>query len=116
MMSSVFVLSACAAVTLALRVLPLIIRTRTQVQNIDTARHTDSSQDPPLLDVLPLALLSALIVPGTITVDPSNVRVGLSATAMATALAATRRVPLAWVISASVAAAIAAHYITKGVS
>lgn len=63
-----------------------------------------------------MLVLSALIVPGALTIDPSNIWIGFSATAVALALAGTRRVPLAWVISAAIAMAIAAHYATKGFS
>jgi len=67
------------------------------MQATDMVHQTGNNHSPPSrLDVLPLAVLSALIVPGALTIDPSNIWIGFSATAVALALAGTRRVPLAW--------------------
>lgn len=106
-MTTGLVLIGASLFTLLLRVLPVFL-------------HRPSSEDPPaaasgdrpprsLLDLLPLAVLSALIVPGAVTVDAGNLLVGTSGALTAIVLVASKRVPLAIVIIGSVTVATAVY-------
>ena len=103
----------CALATLALRVLPLVIN-HAAPERVDTmSQDGQGHKKVRLIEVLPLAVLSALIVPSTITVDPTNTWVGIASTT-ATVMTLLKKFSTASVVGATVVTAVAVHYMTRG--
>ena len=102
----------CALATLALRVLPLVIN-HAAPERVDTmSQDGQGHKKVRLIEVLPLAVLSALIVPSTITVDPTWV--GIASTTTATVMTLLKKFSTAGVVGATVVTAGAVHYMTRG--
>ena len=100
----------CALATLALRVLPLVIN-HAAPERVDTmSQDGQGHKKVRLIEVLPLAVLSALIVPSTITVDPTNTWVGIASTTTATVMTLLKKFSTASVVGATVVTAVAVHY------
>ncbi|MMZ57540.1 Branched-chain amino acid transport protein (AzlD) [compost metagenome] len=83
-------------ITMLLRFLPLIV----------TTKSNNGLQMHPFLERLPLAVLSAITVPGVFQVDDSNPLVGIAACVVAVLLVLVKKVPLFLVVVLSVAAAV----------
>lgn len=98
---TVFIIVGMGVITLLLRFLPLIL----------VNRAADGVKISPFLDRLPLAVLSAITVPGVFQVDESNPLVGIAAGSVAVVLVLVKKVPLFGVILASVAVAILVKFI-----
>ena len=104
----------CALATLALRVLPLVIN-HAAPERVDTmSQDGQGHKKVRLIEVLPLAVLSALIVPSTITVDTTNTWVGIASTTTATVMTLLKKFSTASVVGATVVTAVAVHYMTRG--
>jgi len=104
----------CALATLALRVLPLVINHAAPEQVDTMSQDGQGHKKVRLIEVLPLAVLSALIVPSTITVDPTNTWVGIASTTTATVMTLLKKFSTASVVGATVVTAVAVHYMTRG--
>lgn len=107
-MSDVPVVVAAAVITALLRILPLVLRQPEPVALKDPSPVTSD------LAVLPLAVLTALVVPGALSVDGNNALVGLVAAIVAAGMVVLwRDVKTYVVIGAAVAAALATHVLTR---
>lgn len=93
---TVFIIICMGLITWLLRFLPLVLVSRTE----------EGVQMNPFLERLPLAVLSAITVPGVFQVDEGNPLVGIVAGVVAVVLVLLRKVPLFGVIVVTVAAAI----------
>ncbi|MNN55719.1 Branched-chain amino acid transport protein (AzlD) [compost metagenome] len=79
-----------------LRFLPLLL----------ASRAGEGVQMHPFLERLPLAVLSAITIPGVFQVDESNPLVGIAACVVAVLLVLVKKIPLFLVVVLSVAAAV----------
>lgn len=109
-MSDVGIVLFAALVTLAFRVVPIVVARRSTADGADEHAPAEATD----LSILPLAVLTALIVPGAFKVDSDNLLVGTSAAVTALGLVLLRRsLGVHWLILASVAAALLTHVLTS---
>ncbi|MNI76921.1 Branched-chain amino acid transport protein (AzlD) [compost metagenome] len=85
-------------ITMLLRILPLVL--------INRGGKGEGVQLHPYMERLPLAVLSAITVPGAFQVDENNPLVGITASVVAVLLVLIKKVPLFGVVVISVAAAV----------
>ncbi|MNI13093.1 Branched-chain amino acid transport protein (AzlD) [compost metagenome] len=83
-------------ITMLLRFLPLFL----------SSRAGDGAQMHPFLERLPLAVLSAITIPGVFQVDESKPLVGIAACVVAVLLVLVKKIPLFLVVVVSVAVAV----------
>lgn len=106
--AGVVVIAAC--MTLGFRLIPILVARRGLAGAADENAPVEATD----LSLLPLAVLTALIVPGAFKVDPGNVLVGTSAAVTALALVLVRRsIGVHWLVLASVGAALTTHLFTS---
>lgn len=99
---TILIIIGMAVITFLFRFLPLLL-----------TNHTNgSSKVQALLEYLPIAVLSALTVPGIIQVDPDVNLVGIASGTVAVILVLIRKIPLLFVILGSVSAAILVKMLT----
>ncbi|NLU67560.1 AzlD domain-containing protein [Streptomyces sp. HNM0574] len=109
-MSPMTVVVGMALVTLAFRALPLLIRAGAAREHADAPPGEGAAPTAPdWLRAVPLGVLTALIVPGAFVSDGGSPWVAPAAAVTALALAATRRVPLLFVIVCSTGVAVLAQ-------
>ncbi|MNW49448.1 Branched-chain amino acid transport protein (AzlD) [compost metagenome] len=87
-------------ITMLLRILPLVLINR------GGKDEGEGVQLHSYMERLPLAVLSAITVPGAFQVDENNPLVGITASVIAVLLVLIKKVPLFGVIVISVAAAV----------
>ncbi|SDF36294.1 Branched-chain amino acid transport protein (AzlD) [Fontibacillus panacisegetis] len=90
------VIVVMGVITMLLRFLPLVLANKAG----------DGAQMHPFLERLPLAVLSAITIPGVFQVDESNPLVGIAASVVAVLLVLVKKIPLFLVVVLSVAAAV----------
>jgi branched-subunit amino acid transport protein len=99
---TILVIIGMAIITFLFRFVPLLL-----------TKHTNgSSKVQGLLEYLPIAVLSALTVPGIIQVDPDVNLVGIASGTVAVILVLIRKIPLLLVILGSVSAALLVKMLT----
>lgn len=96
---NILTIAGMALITFLLRYVPLLL-TRDILPKSGRVKN--------MLDHLPLAVLSALTVPGIYQADPAAPLVGIASGAAAVILVLIRKIPLLLVVLGSVAAAVAA--------
>jgi branched-subunit amino acid transport protein len=100
---TLLVIAGMALITFILRFTPLLLSRNIVPRN---------GQLKSMLDHLPLAVLSALTVPGIYQVDPDYPQIGIVAGFTAVILVLLRKVPPLFVVLGSVAAAVILKFIT----
>ncbi|WP_313639645.1 AzlD domain-containing protein [Paenibacillus sp. FSL K6-0276] len=99
---TILIIMGMAIITFSFRFVPLLF-----------TNHTNgSSKVQALLEYLPIAVLSALTVPGIIQVDPDVNLVGIASGTVAVILVLIRKIPLLFVILGSVSAALLVKMLT----
>lgn len=93
---TILLILAMGLITFFFRAAPLLLIKESQAEKKTSG----------FLDHLPLAVLSALTVPGIFYVDKDSLWVGVAAGTVAVILVLTKKVPLFGVIAASVAVAV----------
>ncbi|MFD0588653.1 AzlD domain-containing protein [Paenibacillus sp. GCM10027627] len=93
-----WIVFAMGLITFLLRFTPLLLVEKVDAENKKVKSHW-------FVDNLPLAVLSALVVPGIFQVDETTPWVGLTAGIVAVGLVLLKKVPLVVIIAVSVAAA-----------
>ncbi|MBY3620592.1 AzlD domain-containing protein [Acinetobacter sp. CUI P1] len=99
---TILIIIGMAVITFLFRFVPLLL----------TNQANGSSKIQALLEYLPIAVLSALTVPGIIQVDPDVNLVGIAAGTVAVILVLIRKIPLLLVILGSVSAALLVKMLT----
>lgn len=94
---TLFVIIGMAIITFSFRFAPLLV---------NQSKERVSDKIKAMLDYLPLAILSALTVPGIFQVDPDSYWVGITSAITAVILVLFKKLPLLVVILGSVAAAV----------
>lgn len=100
----ILTIAGMALITFLLRYMPLLL-TRDVLPKSGTVKR--------MLDHLPLAVLSALTVPGIFQADPDAPLVGIASGAAAVILVLVRKIPLLLVVLGAVAAAVAAKLMVQ---
>lgn len=99
---TILIIVGMALITFLFRFVPLLL-----------TNHTNgSSKIKSMLEYLPIAVLSALTVPGLFHVDPDANLVGIASGIVAVILVLIRKVPLLLVILGSVSAAVIVKMLT----
>lgn len=99
----VLTIAGMALITFGLRLIPLLLSRRIPPQNGIRGK---------LMEYMPLAVLSALTVPGIFQVDPDSPIIGIASGASAVILVLIRKNPLLLVVLGSVATAVVIKFIT----
>lgn len=99
---TILIIVGMALITFTYRFIPLLL-----------TKHTNgSAKVKMMLDDLPIAILSALIIPGIFQVDSDTSLVGIASGAVAVILVLIRKTPLLFVILGAVSAAVIVKMLT----
>lgn len=115
-MRDVLIVVGLGALTLAFRIGPALAHARSaSLPSVRPAASEQPAGGQRDIELLPLAVLTALVVPGAFSVDPDNWAIGgFAAAAAALVTVLSRRPSLFLVISASVLTAVAVLFISGG--
>lgn len=99
---TILIIVGMALITFIFRFVPLLLTNHRMV----------SSKAKAMLEYLPIAVLSALTIPGIVQVDPDTQLVGIASGIVAVILVLIRRIPLLLVILGSVSTAVVVKMLT----